>query len=99
MMAEDVPIPDRQELERAYAGQVPRFEAILLELESRVRLGLESADFHPTVKCRVKSFGSYFKKKGKPESALFHFKAATKYFSPDTARAREITKQIESLKR
>jgi beta-barrel assembly-enhancing protease len=44
-------------------------------------------------------FGIYFKKKGKPESALFHFKAATKYFSPDTARAREITKQIESLKR
>jgi len=44
-------------------------------------------------------FGIYFKKKGKPESALFHFKAATKYFSPDTTRAREIAKQIESLKR
>ena len=44
-------------------------------------------------------FGIYFKKKGKPESALFHFKAATKYFSPDTARAREIAKQINSLKR
>jgi beta-barrel assembly-enhancing protease len=44
-------------------------------------------------------FGLYFKKKGKSESALFHFKAATKYFSPDTARSREITKQIESLKR
>jgi beta-barrel assembly-enhancing protease len=44
-------------------------------------------------------FGIYFKKKGKPESALFHFKAATKYFSPDTPRAREIAKQIELLKR
>jgi beta-barrel assembly-enhancing protease len=44
-------------------------------------------------------FGLYFKKKGKPESALFHFKAATKYFSPDVARSREIAKQIESLKR
>jgi len=44
-------------------------------------------------------FGIYFKKKGKPESALFHFKAAIKYFSPDTARAREIAKQINSLKR
>jgi beta-barrel assembly-enhancing protease len=44
-------------------------------------------------------FGLYFKKKGKPESALFHLKAAIRYFSPDTARAREITKQIESLKK
>lgn len=44
-------------------------------------------------------FGIYFKKKGKAESALFHFKAATKYFSPDTSRARELAKQIESLKR
>jgi predicted Zn-dependent protease len=44
-------------------------------------------------------FGLYFKKKGKPESALFHFKAATKYFSPHTARSQEITKQMESMKR
>ncbi len=44
-------------------------------------------------------FGIYFKKKGKPESALFHFKAAAKYFSPDTARAQEIAKQIESMKK
>jgi beta-barrel assembly-enhancing protease len=44
-------------------------------------------------------FGLHFKKKGKTESALFHFKAATKYFSPDTSRLQEITRQIESLKR
>jgi len=44
-------------------------------------------------------FGVYFKKKGKPESALFHFRAATKYFPSDSARAQEIAKQIESLKR
>jgi predicted Zn-dependent protease len=44
-------------------------------------------------------FGLYFKKKGKPESALFHFKASLKYFPPETIRTREITKEIESLKR
>ncbi len=44
-------------------------------------------------------FGLYFKKKGKPDSALFHFKAALRYFAPDTSRSREITKEIESLKR
>jgi predicted Zn-dependent protease len=44
-------------------------------------------------------FGLYFKKKGKPDSALFHFKASLKYFPPETIRTREITKEIESLKR
>ena len=44
-------------------------------------------------------FGLYFKKKGKPDSALFHFKAALTYFPQETIRSREITKEIESLKR
>ncbi|MHB8908266.1 MAG: M48 family metallopeptidase [Syntrophales bacterium] len=44
-------------------------------------------------------FGLYFKKKGKPDSALFHFKAALKYFPPETSRSQEISKEIESLKR
>jgi predicted Zn-dependent protease len=44
-------------------------------------------------------FGLYFKKKGKPDSALFHFKAALKYFPQETIRSREISKEIESLKR
>ena len=43
-------------------------------------------------------FALYFKKKGKMDSALFHFKAATKHFPPDTNRSREIAKEIESLK-
>ncbi len=44
-------------------------------------------------------FGLYFKKKGKPDSALFHFKTALKYFPPEIIRSREIIKEIESLKR
>ena len=44
-------------------------------------------------------FGIYFKKKGKPESALFHLKAAAKHFPADSARGKEIAKEAESLKR
>jgi predicted Zn-dependent protease len=44
-------------------------------------------------------FGLYFKKKGKTDSALFHFRAAIKHLPPDTARAQKVIKEIESLKR
>jgi predicted Zn-dependent protease len=44
-------------------------------------------------------FGLYFKKKGKPDSALFHFKAALKHFPADTIRSQQISKEIDSLKR
>jgi predicted Zn-dependent protease len=43
-------------------------------------------------------FGLYFKKKGKVESALFHFKAALKEFSQNHPRAKEIQKEIELLR-
>ena len=43
-------------------------------------------------------FGLYFKKKDKADSALFHLKAALKYFPPDADRSREIAREIESLK-
>jgi beta-barrel assembly-enhancing protease len=43
-------------------------------------------------------FGLYFKKKGKPESALFHFMAAKKYFPIDSNRSKELEKEIKSLK-
>lgn len=42
-------------------------------------------------------FGLYFKKREKTESAIFHFKAAMKYFPPDAARSQAIAKEIESL--
>jgi predicted Zn-dependent protease len=42
-------------------------------------------------------FGLYFKKKGKVESALFHFKAALKEFSQNHPKAKETEKEIDSL--
>lgn len=44
-------------------------------------------------------FGLHFKKKGKTDSALFHFRAAMKHLPPDAARAQKVAKEIESLKR
>ena len=43
------------------------------------------------------NFGIYFKKKNKPKSALFHFKAALKYFPPDTDKNNKIKKEIDSI--
>ena len=43
-------------------------------------------------------FGIYFKKKNKPESALFHFREALKYFPPDGPRAKEINNEIKPPK-
>ncbi len=44
-------------------------------------------------------FGLYFKKKGKVESALFHFKAALKEFSLNHPKAEEVKKEMDSLSR
>jgi predicted Zn-dependent protease len=44
-------------------------------------------------------FGLYFKKKGKVDSALFHFRAAMKHLPPDTDRIQKVNKEIDSLKR
>jgi tetratricopeptide (TPR) repeat protein len=43
-------------------------------------------------------FGIYFKKKEKKDSALFHFRAALNLFPKDSARWREINREIGSLK-
>jgi len=42
-------------------------------------------------------FGLYFKKNRKKDSALFHFKAALKYYTPENPKRREIEKEIEDL--
>jgi tetratricopeptide (TPR) repeat protein len=44
------------------------------------------------------NFGIFFKKKHKPESALFHFKAAMEHLSPDSEMAAKIRQEMESLK-
>lgn len=43
------------------------------------------------------NFGIYFKKKNKATSALFHFKAAQKYFPPHTEKGKIIQEEIDSV--
>lgn len=45
------------------------------------------------------NFGIYFKKKNKPDTALFHFKEALKYFTKYSEKYEEIEKEIKSIKR
>ncbi len=44
------------------------------------------------------NFGIFFKKKNKPKSALFHFKAALAHLSHENEIAGKIKKEIESIK-
>ena len=44
------------------------------------------------------NFGLHFMKKGKLESALFHFREALKHFPPDSPQAKDILKQMKSQK-
>jgi len=44
-------------------------------------------------------FGTFFKKKSKKDSALFHYRAALNLFPPDSERAREIKQEIENLQK
>jgi len=44
------------------------------------------------------NFGLYFIKKGKLESAFFHFREALKYFPPHSPQAEDILKQMKSQK-
>ncbi|HET6489624.1 MAG TPA: M48 family metalloprotease [Syntrophales bacterium] len=44
-------------------------------------------------------FGTFFKKKGKKDSALFHYRAALSLSAPDSERAAEIRQEIENLQK
>lgn len=45
------------------------------------------------------NFGIYFKKKGKTDSAIYHFQSALKSFSPDSDKYAEISAELEQLKK
>ncbi|MEN6467291.1 MAG: M48 family metalloprotease [Syntrophaceae bacterium] len=45
------------------------------------------------------NFGIFFKKKGKQDSAIFHFQSALKSFPPDSDKYAEISSELEQLKK
>jgi putative GTP pyrophosphokinase len=55
-------LPSRTIIEDCYRSRRGSFEAVLRETEAEIRECLESAGLHPSIKKRVKTFPSYFKK-------------------------------------
>lgn len=56
-------IPDRVELELEYESRKPVYQALLEKMEKLVGARLESGGIHPTIKGRIKSFDSVYKKR------------------------------------
>ena len=61
-MEADSQIPDKRELKERYSALVPAFQNILDNLHHLLKPELERDDLHVTVKTRVKSFESYYRK-------------------------------------
>lgn len=56
-------IPNRAELESDYELRRPAYQSVLEDFERLVRDRLETGGLHPTIKGRIKSFESLYKKK------------------------------------
>jgi len=56
-------IPNKAELEAEYDRRRPAYQSALEDFEKLVGNRLESSGLHPTIKGRIKSFDSYYKKK------------------------------------
>jgi len=58
----NLPAPDQENLERKYQDHYESWERVLFEIHRRIRSELAQVDVRATVKYRVKSFQSYYKK-------------------------------------
>jgi len=56
------PIPNRKVLQKQYEAKCLRYERILYDLQQSIKLDLNQIELSPTIKTRVKAFGSYYKK-------------------------------------
>jgi putative GTP pyrophosphokinase len=54
--------PNRREIERNYEFQRGFYDAVMQEMEQRVKGAVEASGVHPVLKSRVKTFHSYFGK-------------------------------------
>jgi putative GTP pyrophosphokinase len=57
------PIPDRRILETEYRTRIGDYQGLLSSLERRIRSSLEAGGIKPTIKGRVKTFDSLYKKR------------------------------------
>jgi len=56
------PIPNRKVLQKQYEAKCLQYERILYDLQQSIKLGLNQIELSPTIKARIKAFGSYYKK-------------------------------------
>jgi len=92
------PPPDRREHERRFEAQRPHLEALLGELEPRIRSVIEGAGIRPVMKSRVKSFDSAFSKRLKlVEGAMRDGNASVRI--NDVVGVRVICPFMEDVKR
>jgi len=62
MSSQGLSFPNRKELEKVYESQLIQFEGILYNLQQLLRVDIRHVLLNPTIKIRVKSFDSYYKK-------------------------------------
>lgn len=55
-------IPNRSAIEKKYRAKIPVHEKVLNMLQMMIKDELEQIGLHPTIKARVKTFGSYYSK-------------------------------------
>ena len=55
-------IPNRRVLEKQYESRLLPYEEVLHDLQQSIKLDLNQIELAPTIKARVKSFESYYKK-------------------------------------
>ena len=62
MITVALPLPSREQLQRQYAELSDSYDKLLFELQRRIRSALAARELNATIKYRVKSFKSYYKK-------------------------------------
>ena len=62
MSSEKHTVPNKKVLQEQYEVNCIQYEKVLNDLQQRIKLDLNKIEVVSTIKGRVKSFGSYYKK-------------------------------------
>ena len=62
MLSEKQTLPNKKVLQEQYEVNCIQYEKVLNDLQQRIKLDLNKIELVPTIKARVKSFDSYYKK-------------------------------------
>ncbi len=62
MLSEKQTLPNKKVLQEQYEVNCIQYEKVVNDLQQRIKLDLSKIELVPTIKSRVKAFGSYYKK-------------------------------------